>query len=187
MAILDVPGFVTELKEHAGEHKFHIHDERHFIETYSMRQSWEVDLHPERACGGPLDLHLSLEVEPRTILQFEDQVLDQLELEDPPTGFYFPIVFTWVMPPLSEPPDLLVLATDLAGVGGSQLPLKVSCVDSTVEVTDAAERTLSITARIEMGLDDIYRHQDNLCDILDRCYAVSEFLLDHAPLWLKDL
>lgn len=187
VAVIDVPGFVAELKEHAGDHKFHIHDERHFIETYSMRQSWEVDLHPERACGGPLDLHLSLEIEPRTLLQFEDQLLDQGDLDDPPTTYYFPIVFTWVLPPLHDPPDLLVLATDLAGIGGSNLPLKVSCVDSTMEVTDAAERTLSITARVEIGVHDIYVHQDNLCDIFDRCYSVSEFLLDHAPVWLNDL
>lgn len=187
MAVIDVPGFVAELKEHAGEHKFHIHDERHFIETYSMRQSWEVDLHPERACGGPLDLHLSLDVDPRTVLGFEDKMLAQPDAEDPPSGFSLPLTFTWVMPPLPEPPDLLVLATDLAGLGGSDLPLRVSCVDSTAEVTDAPERTLSITARVEIGLEDIYRHRDNLCETFDRCHTVSEFLLDRAPIWLNDL
>ena len=61
---IDIAGFVTDLKDHAIEHGFHVHDERHFMETYSLRQSWEVDLHPEDACGGPLDLHLSLDVEP---------------------------------------------------------------------------------------------------------------------------
>ena len=49
-------GYVADLKEHAAEHGFHIHDERHFLETYGLRQAWEVDLHPEEACGGPLDL-----------------------------------------------------------------------------------------------------------------------------------
>ena len=65
MAVIDLPGFVADLKDHAVEHGFHVHDERHFVETYSMRQAWEVDLHPEDACGGPLDLHLAVEVEPR--------------------------------------------------------------------------------------------------------------------------
>ena len=52
---VDLPGYVTDLKEHATEHGFHVHDERHFVETYSLRQSWEVDVHPEAGCGGPID------------------------------------------------------------------------------------------------------------------------------------
>ena len=54
MAVVDVAGFVAELKLHAADHGFHIHDERHFVETYSLRQVWEVDVHPEEACGGGL-------------------------------------------------------------------------------------------------------------------------------------
>ena len=46
MAVIDVAGYVTELKDHAVDHGFHVHDERHFVETYSLRQAWEVDLHP---------------------------------------------------------------------------------------------------------------------------------------------
>ena len=61
MAVIDVPGFVADLKDHSVDHGFHVHDERHFVETYSLRQAWEVDLHPEDACGGPLDLHLALD------------------------------------------------------------------------------------------------------------------------------
>ncbi|MEZ5176825.1 MAG: hypothetical protein R2746_00685 [Acidimicrobiales bacterium] len=64
MAVIDVAGFVADLKDHAVDHGFHVHDERHFVETYSLRQAWEVDLHPEDACGGPLDLHLALEIDP---------------------------------------------------------------------------------------------------------------------------
>ena len=55
MAAIDIAGFVADLKDHAVDHGFHVHDERHFVETYSLRQAWEVDLHPEEACGGPLD------------------------------------------------------------------------------------------------------------------------------------
>ena len=186
VAIVDIPGYVADLKDHATDHQFHVHDERHFIEAYSMRQAWEVDLHPENSCGGPLDLHLSIELDPRTLFAFEDQMLDTPEDAEPPSGFSIPLVFTWGLPPLLNPPDLLVLATHLAGLGGSELPLRVSAIDSTVEVTDAPDRTLVITARIELGLDDIFMHRENLCDIFDRCYSVSDYILGVAPVWLGD-
>lgn len=184
VAVIDIPGFVAELKDHAIEHQFHIHDERHFIETYSMRQAWEVDLHPIQACGGPLDLHLSIDLDPRILLNFEDQLLDMPEDAEPETGLTVPLVLTWILPPLAEAPDLLVLATDLAGVGGIDLPIKVAAIDSTAQVTDAPERTLSLTASLELSLDDLFMHRELLCDIFDRCLRVSEFLLDRAPAWL---
>ena len=80
MAVIDVAGFVADLKGHAVDHGFHVHDERHFVETYSLRQLWEVDLHPEEACGGPLDLHLSLEVDPRLVDDTEGTVAQAVEL-----------------------------------------------------------------------------------------------------------
>ena len=43
--------------------------------------------------------------------------LDEID-DPPPTGFSFPLIFTWTLPPLPEPPDLLVLSIDLAGIGG---------------------------------------------------------------------
>lgn len=187
MAIIDVPGYVAEIKDHAADHQFHVHDERHFVETYSMRQTWEVDLHPERACGGPVDLHLAIEVDPRTLLAFEDQMYELPEDAEPPKGFTFPLLLTWELPPLQDAPDLLILATDLAGIGGQELPLKVQAIDSTAEVTDAPERMLAITAKLEVGLDDLFMHRENLCEIFDRCAAVSEFLLDRAPVWLDDV
>jgi hypothetical protein len=186
LAIIDVPGFVADLKDHAVDHAFHVHDERHFVETYSLRQAWEVDLHPEEACGGPLDLHLSLEVDPRTLLTFEDRMLELPESSEPIGGFTFPLVFTWVLPPLPKGPDLLVLATELAGLGGPDLPLEVSAIDSFASVTDAAERSLTIVARVEVGLDRIYLGQEQLCEVLDTCHDVSTYLLDRAPIWLGD-
>jgi hypothetical protein len=187
LAVIDVPGFVADLKDHAVDHQFHVHDERHFVETYSLRQAWEVDLHPEEACGGPLDLHLSLEVDPRGMLAFEDRMMDLPEGSDPPEDFAFPLVFTWVLPPVPKGPDLLVLATDLAGIGGTDLPLEVSAIDSFASVTDAPERSLTIVARIEVGLDKIFLGQEQLCDVLDRCHDVSMFLLDRAPAWLDEI
>jgi hypothetical protein len=188
VAIIDVPGFVADLKAHAVDHQFHVHDERHFIETYSMRQLWEVELHPEQACGGPVDLHLALEVEPRTLLEFEDQVADAAatEADEPPTGFALPMAFNWALPPLPKGPDLLVLATELVDIGGTVLPLEVSAIDSYATVLDAPERSLSIITRIEVPLDRIFLGQEQLCEVLDRCHDVSMFLLDRAPEWLDE-
>ncbi|MEY2404410.1 MAG: hypothetical protein QOD38_1961 [Acidimicrobiaceae bacterium] len=186
MAVIDVAGFIADLKDHASDHGFHVHDERHFVETYSLRQAWEVDLHPEEACNGPLDLHLSLEVDPRQLLSFEDTVLTLGDGDDPDDTFHFPLVFTWTLPPLPQGPDLLVLATELAGVGGTDLPLEVSAIDSFAAVTDAPERSLTIVARIEVSLAAIFKSEEQLCEVLDRCLAVSEFLVDHAPIWLDE-
>lgn len=189
VAVIDVAGFVSDMKSHAIDHGFHVHDERHFVETYSLRQLWEVDLHPEEACDGPIDLHLSLEVDPRALLGFEDAVaaLDPESDDTPPGGFSFPLLFTWTLPPLRQPPDLLVLATDLAGIGGIDLPLEVSAIDSTASVTDAPERKLSIVARLEVPLVDVYENDDQqFCATLDRCRDVSLYLLDVAPAWLGE-
>ncbi len=187
MAAIDVAGFVTDIKDHAADHGFHIHDERHFVETYSLRQAWEVDLHPEEACDGPVDLHLSLEVDPRELLAFEDVVLG-LEGEDdePPDTFTFPLVFTWTLPPLPQGPDLLVLATELAGVGGTELPLEVSAIDSFASVTDAPQRSLTILSRIPVSLARIFAQQDQLCEVFDRCRDVSLHLVERAPVWLDE-
>jgi hypothetical protein len=189
MAVIDVAGFVADVKSQAIDHGFHVHDERHFVETYSLRQLWEVDLHPEEACSGPIDLHLSLDVDPRTMLAFEDEVIRLEELDDPPpTGFLFTMLFTWTLPPLPEPPDLLVLATDLAGIGGIDLPVEVSAIDSFPSVTDAPERSLSIVAKMTVDLADVYLTNDDAIGVaLERCKHVSLFLLDRAPAWLDDL
>ena len=91
-----------------------------------------------------------------------------------------------VSAPLTAAPDLLVLATDLAGIGGTELPLEVSAVDSFAAVTDAPERAIAIIARVEVSLGRILLGREVLCDELDRCHQVAEFLLDRAPVWLDD-
>lgn len=183
VAAIDVAGFVAELKDHGVDHGFHVHDERHFVETYSLRQVWEVDLHPEEGCGGPVDLHLALEVEPRVLLEFEDVVADLPEDEEPPDDYHFPLIFTWALPPLPKSPDLLVLATDLAGVSGPELPLEVSAIDSFGSVTDAPERSLTVVARQQVSLAQVLAGEEQLCEVLDRCLGVSRFLLEQAPSW----
>lgn len=185
MAVIDVAGFVAEQKEHAIAHGFHVHDERHFVETYSLRQAWEVDLHPEEACGGPLDIHLALEVDPRVLLSFEDLVMEMEEGTDPPDLHHFPLHFSWSLPPLAASPDLLVLATDLAGVGGTDLPLEVSAIDSFASVTDAPDRSVGIVGRVEVSLSEVFvGERELLCSELDRAMEVSRWLLERCESWL---
>ncbi len=178
---VDLAGFITYLKEHAVEHAFHVHDERHFIETYSLRQSWEIDLHPEAACDGPLDLNLAFDVEPRVVLGLEDRIYQTGDPLPEETGeFRIPLLFNWALPPLKSSPDLLVLATDLAGIGGPDLPIEVSAVDAFGAVADGAEHRLLVTGRVEVSLVDVMAGREKMCDILDRCLDVSEFLLGQA-------
>ena len=83
-------------------------------------------------------------------------------------------------------PDLLVLATDLAGIGRTELPLEVSAIDMFGAVTDPAERSLNIAARTEVSLAQMFMGREQLGDTLDRARAVSEYLLDRAHVWLGD-
>ena len=135
----------------------------------------------------PIDLHLSLDVDPRALLGFEDEGIKLDDVDDePPTGFTFPLLFTWTLPPLPQPPDLLVLATELAGVGGLELPVEVSAIDSFPSVTDAPERSLSIVARMSVDLADVYLNNDgSISSSLERCKHVSLYLLERADAWLR--
>jgi hypothetical protein len=106
------------------------------------------------------------------------------EDEQPPDGFEFLLTFTWVLPPLASGPDLLLLATELAGVGGADLPLEVSAIDSFPSATDAPQRSLTVVARRDVSLARILEGEEMLCSAFDRCLAVSHYLLDKAPSWL---
>lgn len=183
MAGIDIAGYISRLKDHAVEHGFHIHDERQFIETYSLRQSWEVDLHPEEGCDGPIDLYLALQVDPRVLLDFEDVMVNLPEDEMPPDEFHFPLSFTWAMPPVQDGPDLLVLATELAGIGGPELPLELSAIDSYAAVTDAPKRSLTVVATLDVSLGRVIDGGELLCEVWDRCRDVSLYLLDKAGDW----
>jgi hypothetical protein len=145
-----------------------------------------VDLHPEEGCGGPLDLHLALEVDPRVLLAFEDAMLELEDDDEPPEGFHFPLTFTWALPPLPSGPDLLQLHLELAGIAGVDLPLEVSAIDSFPSGLDARQRSLTIIARQQVSLGRIMAGEEMLCEVLDRCLAVSEHLLVNAPYWLGD-
>jgi hypothetical protein len=183
---IDIAGFVADLKDHAIEHGFHVHDERHFMETYSLRQSWEVDVHPEDACGGPLDLHLSLDVDPRVVLSLQDR-LDEMddEWEEPEDLYRLDLYFNWQLPSLLSPPDLLVVSTDLAGLGGVELPITVSSNESIAAVTDPSARTLQVVGKCQVSLVDVLMEREQLCEELDRAKAVSEYLLERVSGWLE--
>ena len=80
-----------------------------------------------------------------------------------------------------------MLATDLAGIGGIDLPVEVSAIDSFPSVTDAPERSLSIVARMTVDLADVYMNIDDaITAALDRCKHVSLYLLERADAWLDD-
>lgn len=181
---IDIAGFITYLKDHAVEHGFHVHDERHFLETYSLRQAWEVDLHPGSACDGPLDLNLAFDVEPRVLLSLEEQVssMDD-EYDDRDGDFRLPLLFNWALPSLEDPPDLVVLAAELAGVGGLELPIEVSGIESTGALSTRPDVRLSLVGKVEVSLVDVMLGQEKLCDTLDRCREVSEWIIEHAVDW----
>ena len=182
MAAVDLAGFMTDLKEHAAEHGFHLHDERHYVETYSMRQTFEVDLHPVDSCGGPLDLHLALEAEPRVLLAFEDAIMALPDGDLPEEDFFIGLSFNWALPPLEDPPELIVLATELGAVGGLDLPIEV-------DLDQAARRDL-LEQQAAPLVVEIFRRQslrraeqavpDLGCHQLEALVIVQGLQLDEA-------
>ncbi len=181
---IDIAGFITYLKDHAIEHGFHVHDERHFIETYSLRQSWEVDLHPESACSGPLDLNVALDVEPRGLLELEDTLNDtDVDLLETERNYVVPLLFNWALPPLGNPPDLVILAAELAGIAGPDLPIEVSAVDSFGALSDRPERRLSLVGKAEVAIVSVMTGDETMCDLLERCRDTSEYIVKEADQW----
>ena len=182
---VDLAGTITYLKDHAVEHGFHVHDERHFVETYTLRQAWEVDLHPAEACEGPLDLHMAIDLDPRVVLDLEDLLMESPDTPDDPDGhFSAPVVFNWGLPALENPPDLIVLSAELLVIGGIDLPIEVSAVDSFGALSDGQERRLSVVASVDLSIVDLMFRQDSLCETLDRVHAVSMYVVEHAPDWI---
>ena len=182
---IDIAGFIHNVKEHAIKHGFHIHDERHFVETYSLRQSWEVDLHPAESCSLPIDLHLSLDVEPRALLALIDR-LDEMDEEftEPEDIYQMHMYFNWSVPPLTNPPDLLVLATDLAGVGNTLLPIEVQAIDSFTPLGPTSQQRLLITGTVHISLVDMVMGREQMCDTLELAKDVSIYLADHIEAWV---
>lgn len=184
---VDVASTITYLKDHAMEHGFHVHDERHFVETFTLRQAWEIDVHPAEACNGPLDLHISLDIDPRLLLRFEDVLNDNPDVpEDPENEYAVTFYFNWALPPMQLPPDLIVLSAELAGLGGIDLPIEVRSVRSMGALSEAEDERLSVVGAVDRSLADLMFRQDTLCDVLDRVHEVSMFMLEHADRWTDE-
>lgn len=181
---VDLASTITYLKDHALEHGFHVHDERHFIETYTLRQSWEIDVHPADACTGPLDLHIAVDVEPRLLLQFEDALNETDDVpEDDNDKYTVTFFFNWSLPPLETPPDLIMLSAELAGIGGIDLPIEVSSVESMGALSSSEDRRLSVVGVVKRSLVDLMFRQDSFCEVFDRVHEVSMHLVEHAGDW----
>ncbi len=167
------------------EHGFHVHDERHFVETMTLRQAWEVDVHPAEACSGPLDLHISLDIEPRLVLRFEDMLAETDEMPtDPDHEFAITFFFNWSLPAMATPPDLIILSTELAGIGGIDLPIDINAVQSMGALDDQTDTRLSVIGKAERSLVDFVFNPECLCEVLDRVHAVSMYFVEHADGWL---
>ena len=76
----------------------------------------------------------------------------------------------------------------IAGLGGVELPLEVSAIDSFHQVTDAPERSLTVVSRVPVSLANVYKgDNDPVCAVLDTCRNVSLNLLERVPFWIGDI
>ena len=190
MAVIDVAGFVADLKSQAIDHGFHVHDERHFVETYSLRQLWEVDLHPEEACAGPIDLHLSLDVDPRAMLGFEDEMMKMEDLDDEPPdagsrsrscsrgrcrrSSTRPICSCWrPTSPASAASTSRSRCRRSTRSRASPTPPSAACRSWPASTVDLCRRVHE-------------QRRVGRCQALDRCKHVSLYLLDRANAWLGE-
>ena len=184
MAVIDLAGFVADLKDHAVEHGFHVHDERHFVESYSLRQNWEVDLHPEEGCEGPVDLYLSLEIDPRVLLGFEDAVIAPRRARRPARR---------VPPPAQLHLGAAAAARRRPTCWCSRPTSRRSAAPTSRSRCRRSTRTrrrptrprrsLRVVAHQRVSLLRIRDGEEVPCETLDRCLSVSRYLLEKAPGW----
>jgi hypothetical protein len=129
---------------------------------------------------------MAIDVEPRLLLKLEDLLNDTDGIpEDTDGDFEVAFFFNWALPPLAEPPNLLVLSAELAGMGGVDLPIEASLVDSFGMFADGEERRLSLVGKFDVSLVDLMFRQDSMCDVLDRVHSVSMYLVEQSPNWVS--
>ena len=187
MSLLDISGFVVDLKHHALEAGFHTHEEDHYLNVTTGREWWEFQMHPEYDCDGPLELHLILDVDKRVQFAFEDEVEKLPEDADLPLeGFDVHLTFNWRLPPLPNGPNLLELATEISAVGGAELPLHVWAVDTIAAVTDGAVRTVNVEARVEVPMAVLIDNHEPIDETFARAKEVTHFLHEQTPAWLGE-
>jgi len=182
MAVIDLSGFVSQLKDHLVEHSFHIHEEQHVVETYSLSQSWYIYLHPEDACNGPMDLKVSLSISARELHSFEDKVAQDEELAT--NAFPLEVKFEWELPPIREGLDTLALALDLARFGDLDFPVSVGVRHEYKTVTDQPTHHLIVHATHSFSLNKIYMGEEFPCKAIVKAMEVSRHLLDQSSEWL---
>jgi hypothetical protein len=69
-------------------------------------------------------------------------------------------------------------------VGGPDLPLEVSAIDSIPDATEAPQRSLRVVAHQQVSLLRIREGDAVSCELLDRCLAVSRHLLSQSEDWI---
>ena len=187
MSVVDFPGFVTDLKFHADEGGFHYHEDHHCIDITTGRQWWEIHLHPDYDCDGPLELHIVVDLDPRVQITFEDEVNKLPEdAEWPEEGFDLILRFHWRMPPLPNSPNLLELATELSAIGGTALPLHVWAADTIATVTDDVARSVHVESERAVPLAHLVGEHDFLDETFGLIGTVTRYLHDRAPAWLGE-
>ena len=193
-SVLDLQAFVVGLKSHALDHGFHIEDERHYVETYSGEQVWNIGLHPEDGCDGHIAVEISVTASTRAIIAFEDALR---EPEGADAGgassnytvdqVVLPLTVEVVASPLATAPDLLVLATDLPTQSHAVVPLAPT-LSSKVELLDEGEEyCLHVSGEVWVPLISIYQMEDldEVCAALDSVRTVCAYLADRVAQWME--
>jgi len=170
MAVVDIAGFVADLKDHAVEHGFHVHDERHFVESYSLRPDVGGRPPPGRRVRGPGRPVPLARRRPRVLLGFEDAVIGLPDDEEPRTATTSARLHLGVAA-AAERAEPARARDELAGVG-SDLRCK-SRRPTRSPRDDAPERTLRIVAHQQVSLVRIRSGEEVPCEMLDRCLGVS--------------
>ena len=117
------------------------------------------------------------------MLGFEDEVMKLDEIDDPPpTGSRSRCCSRGRCRRSPSRPTCSCWRPTSPAIGGIDLPVEVSAIDSFPSVTDAPERSLSIVAKMTVDLADVYMNNDEaVTNALDRCKHVSLYLLERAP------
>ena len=191
--VLDLQAFVASLKDHVLEHGFHIEDERHYIETYSGEQVWNIGLHPENGCDRPISVELSVTVSTRALIAFEDALSEPegTDVNEAPDGeasaqAVIPLTVEVSAAPLTTAPDLLVLATEVAAQSHSDVPLSPTLSSKVEPLDDGEQYCLHVSGEVWLPLLAVYQMDDldDVCAALDSARSVCEHLADHVDKWM---
>ena len=118
------------------------------------------------------------------LLGFEDAVIGRPEDDDPPDDSASRSASRGRSRRCRTVPTCSCSPPSSPAIGGPDLPLEVSAIDSIPAATDAPERSLRIVAHQQVSLLRIRDGDAVSCDLLERCLAVSRYLLEGAPDWL---